>query len=132
MEEDFSDVNEVDQLVRNAELYDDFPMHDSREQQEDTDSQGDAPQNFAFDFTYSYEDLSDYYPWPIGTQTLLEYTDGWFEGRITHFDMSDDEKTATYIVEWSDGSSDSFVNQLEWMDLMVANAEDYQPWELGT
>jgi hypothetical protein len=132
IEEYFPDVNEVDQLVRNAEMYNNFPMNDAREQQEDNGSQGDVPQNFDFDFTYQYEDLTDYDPWPIGTQTLLEFADGWYEGEITSFSMSDDKKNATYVVTWSDGASDSFANKLEWMDLMVANAIDYEPWELGT
>jgi len=103
-----------------------------RKQQENNDNKGAAPDDFDFGYTYEYEDLTDYEPWPIGTQTLLEFADGWFEGEITSFSMSDDKKNATYIVTWSDGTSDSFVNELEWMDLMVANAEDYEPWEIGT
>jgi len=162
MEEEFSNLNKVDGLVGNAEKkvaeneqqddnedenYDwnndeeegDIPIN-TREQQEDnsdynksgTAYQGDVPNSFDFQYAYKYEDLSDYEPWPVGTDTLLEFTDGWYEGQIASFSLSDDKKNATYVVTWSDGSTDSFVNELEWMDLMVANSLDYEPWQIGT
>lgn len=126
--EDFSNLTKVEQMVNaareNSDKNDvDFPIS-SREQQE-----GDG---FDFDFKYQYEDLSDYDPWPVGTPTLLEFADGWFMGEITSFSMSNDKRNATYVVTWSDGATDSFSNELEWMDLMVASAEDYKPWEIGT
>lgn len=147
MEEDFSDLNEVDRLILNAEtnFIEDkqqdeeeggFPINNAREQQEDIETgssyEGDVPDDFNTGYIYKYEDLSEYVSWPIGTATLLEFSDGWYEGTITSFFLSDDKKNATYIVTWSDGNSDSFVNELEWMDLMVANAEDYEPWQMGT
>jgi len=98
----------------------------------ESDYDGSVPEDFDFGYTYKYEDLSEYEAWPISTTTLLEFSDGWYEGKISSFSMSSDKKNATYIVTWSDGTADSFSNELEWMDLMVANAEDYQPWEIGT
>lgn len=93
--------------------------------------QGNVAPSFELD-TYTYEDLSDYQPWPIGTPALLEFADGWYEGKIANYSLSSDHKNATYIVTWSDGTSDIFFNELEWIDLMVANANDYEPWEMGT
>ena len=128
--EDFSSLKKIEHMVNAAkENKDDrggvSPIN-AREQEEDND---DA---FDFDFTYEYEDLSDYDPWSVGTQMLLEFADGWFMGEITQFLLSIDKKNATYVVTWSDGATDSFYNELEWVDLMVANAEDYEPWEIGT
>ena len=138
MKEDFSDLHEVDHLVDNAEKAknDLFPMNSSREQQEESndvqqsisDSQAYVDTNSA----YNYDDLSTYEPYPIGTPVLLEFADGWYEGKITDFSLSDDRKNATYTITWSDDTTDTFVNELEWMDLIVMNAETYTPWEIGT
>ena len=89
-------------------------------------------EGFNFPYHYPYDDLSEYKAWPQGTPVLLEFADGWFMGKVTAFSMTDDKKGATYIVTWSDGATDQFFNELEWVDLMVSNAEDYQPWENGT
>jgi hypothetical protein len=128
--EDFSNLKKIEQMVNAAKESKDDRGGDSpisaREQEEDND---DA---FDFDFTYEYEDLSDYDSWSVGTHTLLEFADGWFMGEITQFLLSIDKKNATYVVTWSNGATDSFYNELEWVDLMVANAEDYEPWEIGT
>eukprot|EP00536_Pseudo-nitzschia_multiseries_P002988 jgi/Psemu1/318050/estExt_fgenesh1_pm.C_420014 len=93
---------------------------------------GSSPKDFDFNYTYTYNDLTEYEPWPLGTMALLEFADGYYEGKITNYSMSEDKTNATYIVTWSDGTSDSFVNELEWMDLMVENAKNYDPWSIGT
>lgn len=143
--EDFSDLGKVDQLVANAEKKNDDDDEGDENYDWDSDEEiGDAPESdeapyrgsvpdeFDFGYTYKYEDLSKYEPWPVGTLTLLEFADGWYEGNITSFSLSDDKANVTYIVTWSDGTTDVFVNELEWMDLMVANAQDYEPWSIGT
>mmetsp|Transcript_76 Transcript_76/g.179 ORF Transcript_76/g.179 Transcript_76/m.179 type:complete len:587 (-) Transcript_76:334-2094(-) len=127
--EDFSDLSKIDQLVLNAVK--------KSATAEDEDVSGSAskvssPKDFDFNYTYTYDDLTEYEPWSIGTETLLEFADGYYEGRITSFLMSQDKKNATYIVTWSDGTSDTFSNELEWMDLMVFNAKNYEPWSKGT
>jgi hypothetical protein len=94
--------------------------------------QGSVPENFDFGYTYKYDNLGAYESWPVGTPTLLEFQDGYYEGKIQSFDLSEDKSTATYSVIWSDDTSDKFVNELEWMDLMVENAEEYEPWEPKT
>ena len=94
--------------------------------------QGSVPEDFDFGYTYKYENLGAYESWPVGTLTLLEFQDGYYEGKIQSFDLSEDKSTATYVVIWSDDTTDEFVNELEWMDLMVENAKEYEPWELKT
>ncbi|VEU42559.1 unnamed protein product [Pseudo-nitzschia multistriata] len=154
--EDFSDLNKVDQLVANAE--EQVQITNTEEQVTETNDdevdeqfdwddneklgqapssngspyRGSVPEDFDFGYTYQYDNLADYEPWPIGTVTLLEFSDGWYEGKITSFSLSEDKTNATYVVTWSDGTGDRFVNELEWMDLMVANAQHYEPWSIGT
>ena len=122
--EDFSDLDKIENMVNSAKdnvNAVDFKVSDKIQKE-----------GFNFAYHYPYDDLSEYKAWPNGTPVLLEFADGWFMGKITAFSMSDDNKGATYIVTWSDGAIDKFFNELEWMDLMVSNAEDYQPWETGT
>ena len=154
--EDFSDLNKVDQLVANAaeqvqitnteeqvtetnddEVDEQFDWDDNEKLGQAPSSngspyRGSVPEDFDFGYTYQYDNLADYEPWPIGTVTLLEFSDGWYEGKITSFSLSEDKTNATYVVTWSDGTGDRFVNELEWMDLMVANAQHYEPWSIGT
>jgi hypothetical protein len=150
MQEDFSDVKKVDNLVDNAEKNisqekeekdgneDYFPMNSSREQEEENSDVKQAisgPQSHSqvdMDYSYNYNDLSSYQAYPTGTSALLEFADGWYQGKITDFALSADKKNATYTITWSDGTTDIFVNELEWMDLIVTNAENYTPWEIGT
>jgi len=146
MMEDFSDLSKVDHLVENAEksvfqseeenekVF--FPINTPREQQEEN---GDVEQSISdsqalvdTDYAYNYEDLSTYVSYSIGTPVLLEFADGWYEGKITDFSFSDDKKNASYTITWSDDTNDTFENELEWMDLIVMNAENYIPWEIGT
>eukprot|EP00535_Pseudo-nitzschia_heimii_P005511 CAMPEP_0197185098 /NCGR_PEP_ID=MMETSP1423-20130617/11132_1 /TAXON_ID=476441 /ORGANISM="Pseudo-nitzschia heimii, Strain UNC1101" /LENGTH=584 /DNA_ID=CAMNT_0042636061 /DNA_START=184 /DNA_END=1938 /DNA_ORIENTATION=+ len=146
MKEDFSDLSKVDHLVENAEksVFQSeeenekgfFPINTSREQQQEN---GDVEQSISdsqalvdTDYAYDYEDLSTYVSYSTGTPVLLEFADGWYEGKITDFSLSDDKKNASYTITWSDDTNDTFENELEWMDLIVMNAENYIPWEIGT
>jgi len=161
VKEEFSDSDKVDQLVINAEKKDtnkedehsdgdegydwnndiedgdvsvvsvEDNTEDNNNIDESSSSQGTVPENFDSGYTYKYEDLSEYEPWPVDTTTLLEFQDGYYEGKITSFNLSDDQKIATYFVTWSDHTTDTFVNELEWMDLMVENAIEYNSWEIG-
>ena len=145
MKEDFSDFNKVDKLVKNWEekgIGDeeqqkgagDFTNNSSREEQENSDvkdSVFQSQEQMDLGYTYNYDNLSEYESYPIGTPALLEFADGYYEGKISDFTLSDDKKNATYTITWSDDTADVFVNELEWMDLIVANAEAYKPWEIG-
>jgi len=106
--------------------------NNSNDESSSSSYQGTVPENFDSEYTYRYENLSEYEAWPVNTITLLEFQDGYYEGKITSFNLSDDKNIATYFVRWSDGTTDTFVNELEWMDLMVENAIEYEPWEVGT
>ena len=106
VKEDFSDLNKVDNLVDNAEKNvshakeekasdeDYFLTNSSREQQEEnTDiKQAISDSQVDMDYSYNYNDLSSYQAYPIGTPALLEFADGWYEGKITDFSLSDDKK----------------------------------------
>ena len=125
LNENFTDLTKVENMVNSAKENSntiDFKVKEG----------GEMIEGFQFPYHYPYDDLSEYQAWPNGTPVLLEFADGWFMGEITDFSMSDDNTGATYIVAWSDGATDTFFNELEWVDLMVANAADYQPWETGT
>lgn len=165
MKEEYSDINQLNELVENADSPDedendyvnekdssdrygeqiedinednDLKNDEFDEQSDDKESvspssyQGTVPEDFDFGYTYKYDDLSEYDPWPTGTLTLLEFQDGYYEGTITSFELSEDNKVATYVVTWSDDTVDQFVNELEWMDLMVENAKEYEPWDINT
>ena len=146
MKENFSDFNKVDKLVQNwkekgntneerREGAGDFTNKSSREQQQDSDvkdSVFQSQEQTDLGYTYNYDNLGEYVSYPIGTPALLEFADGWYEGKISDFTLSEDKKNATYTITWSDGTADTFLNQLEWMDLIVANAEAYTPWQIGT
>ena len=146
MKEDFSDFNKVDKLVKNweekrigdeeqEEGAGDFTNNSSRVEQENSDvkdSVFQSQEQIDLGYTYNYDNLSEYESYPIGTPALLEFADGYYEGKISDFTLSDDKKNATYTITWSDDTADVFVNELEWMDLIVANAEAYKPWEIGT
>lgn len=129
--EDISDLEKVEQMVNAAKdnnynkvMNDgDFPAS-AREEEEDWE--------FDFDYEYDYDDLINYEPWMNETPVLLEFADGYFMGKITKFELSADNKVATYLITWSDGTTDMFRNELERIDLMAANAMDYEPWEVGT
>ena len=124
--EEFTDFGKVEKMVLAAKENDYNKIMNSG------DYEREQEEGFDFDFQYDYDDLQSYEPWPIGSQTLLEFADGWFMGEIVKFTLSDDNMNATYFITWSDGTNDVFPNELEWMDLMVANAQDYEPWEIGT
>ena len=129
-EEDEDDIEVVDK--NNSSNNSNNKEEEEEEESASSPYKGTVPENFDFGYTYKYEDLTEYDPWPIGTLTLLEFQDGYYEGIITSFELSEDDTVATYVVTWSDDTTDTFVNELEWMDLMVDNAEKYEPWEVGT
>ena len=128
-EEDEDDIEVVD---KNNSSNNSNNKEEEEEESASSPYKGTVPENFDLGYTYKYEDLTEYDPWPIGTLTLLEFQDGYYEGTITSFELSEDDTVATYVVTWSDDTTDTFVNELEWMDLMVDNAEKYEPWEVGT
>jgi hypothetical protein len=110
----------------------DEPSPSSSSSSSSSTYQGSVPEDFDFGYTYKYENLGAYESWPVGTLTLLEFQDGYYEGKIQSFDLSEDKSTATYVVMWSDDTTDKFVNELEWMDLMVESAKEYEPWKPKT
>jgi len=128
-----NDVEDEDESARLGDSTENDSKNTDKSSSSSSSSyQGTIPENFNSEYTYKYENLSEYEAWPVDTVTLLEFQDGYYEGKITSFNLSDDKKTATYFVRWSDGTTDTFVNELEWMDLMVENAIEYKPWEVGT
>lgn len=136
--ESFANLAKVDKLVVNyktrigeivAENNKNDDGDETRDWNEDNNNNNDDYYNGS---TYTAEELSQYEPWSIGTPVLLEFEDGTFAGTITSYSLSEDKLNATYIATWSDGKSDSFVNQLEAIDLMVEYADWYGPWDVGT
>jgi hypothetical protein len=98
----YTDMQQVDQMVQNAYLDDDDV----------------------------YTDLTTYQSWPKGTPVLLEFASGWYEGQITTYELIN-STYAWYQIDWSDGTSGQY-DDLDLVDEMVQNAEEYDPWTVGT
>lgn len=132
--ESFVDLGKVDKLVVNYKTRIGEIVPETKN--DDGDETRDWNENSKNDDddgnSYTAEELSKYEAWPLGTPVLLEFEDGTFAGTITSYSLSEDKLNATYIATWSDGKSDSFVNQLEAIDLMVEYADWYGPWDVGT
>jgi hypothetical protein len=76
------------------------------------------------------DDLSNYESFALSTPVLLEFVDGWYEGKITDF-TKPNSTYAFYEVTWSDGEV-LIYDDLDYVNEMVANAREYDPWKVGT
>jgi hypothetical protein len=87
-------------------------------------------QNANLDDDDAYTDLTSYSPWPIHTPVLLEFVSGWYEGEIIDFGMLN-STSGWYQISWTDGTIGTYTD-FGSVDEMVENAQDYDPWTVGT